>query len=80
MRSSLALAAASLAAGVYAAHENATMPMYTTEVVTEYTTYCPEPTSIVHKNETYTVTAVRKSSLRIFHLKSKVKTLASQRD
>lgn len=31
---------------------------YTTQVVTAYTTYCPEPTSVVMNNKTYTVTAV----------------------
>lgn len=30
----------------------------TTEVVTAYTTYCPEPTTITHGTETYTVTEV----------------------
>ena len=29
--------------------------MYVTDVVTAYTTYCPEPTKITHKGETYTV-------------------------
>ncbi|KAI9805252.1 MAG: hypothetical protein M1833_005705 [Piccolia ochrophora] len=31
-------------------------PVYTTEVVTEYTTYCPGPTEVVHGEKTYTVT------------------------
>ena len=31
---------------------------YTTEVVTAYTTYCPEATTITHGNKTYTVTSV----------------------
>lgn len=29
---------------------------YTTEVVTAYTTYCPEPTEITHGGKTYTIT------------------------
>lgn len=33
-----------------------TKPVYTTEVVTAYTTYCPEPTVFAHGNKTYTVT------------------------
>jgi len=36
-------------------HEDA--PVYTTEVVTDYTTYCPEATTIPVNNMTYTVTA-----------------------
>jgi len=53
-----AAAAAALVAGVSANYSNATT-IYTTEVVTAYTTYCPAPTSIVHGNQTYTVTEVR---------------------
>jgi hypothetical protein len=30
--------------------------VYTTEVVTALTTYCPEPTTLTHGNKTYTVT------------------------
>lgn len=30
----------------------------TTEIVTQYTTYCPLPTTIVEGNKTYTVTKV----------------------
>ncbi|RGP59316.1 putative sed1-abundant cell surface glyco [Fusarium longipes] len=30
--------------------------VYTTEVVTAITTYCPEPTTLTHGNKTYTVT------------------------
>lgn len=29
---------------------------YTTEVVTEYTTFCPEPTTLTYGDKTYTVT------------------------
>ena len=32
---------------------------YTTEVVTEYTTYCPEATQVSYNGQTYTVTEVR---------------------
>lgn len=31
-------------------------PVYTTEVVTKLTTYCPEPTTLTFNNKTYTVT------------------------
>lgn len=34
-------------------------PSYTTEVVTQLTTYCPEATQITHGGQTYTVTEVR---------------------
>lgn len=62
-----AVAAAGLAAvanaaqwnyGSYAppVNETTAAPVYTTEVVTEYTTYCPSPTSIEHGGVTYTVT------------------------
>jgi len=40
-------------AGQAAAWGNVT---YTTEVVTAYTTYCPEPTTLTHGDKTYTVT------------------------
>ncbi|KAM5380353.1 hypothetical protein ACJZ2D_003455 [Fusarium nematophilum] len=33
-----------------------TKPVYTTEVVTAITTYCPEPTTLTYNNKTYTVT------------------------
>ena len=58
MRASL-VAGAGLVAAV-SASSNGTTPVYTTEVVTAYTTYCPEPTSIVHNNITYTITEVRR--------------------
>ena len=58
MRASL-VAGAGLVAAVSASY-NGTTPVYTTEVVTAYTTYCPEPTSIVHNNMTYTITEVRR--------------------
>ncbi|KAI9836877.1 MAG: hypothetical protein M1819_001042 [Sarea resinae] len=54
MRFSIVAAAAALVAGVSAA-SNGT-EVYTTEVVTAFTTYCPEATSLVHNNKTYTVT------------------------
>lgn len=48
----------SAAAGAMAgfARSNVT---YVTEVVSEYVTYCPEPTTITHGDHTYTVTEVR---------------------
>lgn len=48
-------AVAALAVGVSAgtAHQNVT---YTTEVVTELTTFCPGPTEISHNGKTYTIT------------------------
>lgn len=49
MRFSLA-ALAALAVGA-AAND------YTTEVVTEYTTYCPSATAISHRSSTWSVTA-----------------------
>lgn len=55
--STVATASAALVAGA-SAWSNGTM--YTTEVVTAYTTYCPSPTQIVHNSQTYTVTEVRK--------------------
>jgi hypothetical protein len=61
MRFTAALTVAAMA-GVSAAHggiehpKNGTAPAYVTEVVTAYTTYCPEPTEITHAGETYTVT------------------------
>lgn len=50
MRFSIAAMTAALVAGVSA---NAS-----TEVVTQYTTYCPEPTSIVHGSHTYSISTV----------------------
>ena len=47
-------AVAALAAGAMAQ----TGVVYTTDVVTAYTTYCPEATTLTHGNETYTVTEV----------------------
>merc|ERR1711939_393281 len=61
MRFTAAVAAAGLAGAATAAHMgNSTMAasasdLYVTDVVTAYTTYCPEPTKITHKGETYTV-------------------------
>ncbi|KAF2195349.1 hypothetical protein K469DRAFT_722596 [Zopfia rhizophila CBS 207.26] len=54
MRFSIATAAA-LVAGATASYNN-TGPVYTTEVVTAYTTYCPAPTQITHGGKTYTIT------------------------
>merc|ERR1712232_586413 len=61
MRFTAAVAAAGLAGAATAAHMgNSTMAasasdVYVTDVVTAYTTYCPESTKITHKGETYTV-------------------------
>ncbi|KAL9120202.1 MAG: hypothetical protein Q9187_003245 [Circinaria calcarea] len=59
MRFTVAASTAALVAGASANHLNTTMSnttIYTTEVVTAYTTYCPAPTEIVHGTETYVVT------------------------
>ncbi|KAI9848461.1 MAG: hypothetical protein M1837_000256 [Sclerophora amabilis] len=63
MRFSTAASAAALVAGASASYSNATIPsgtgshpVYTTEVLTAFTTYCPSPTEIVHSSKTYTVT------------------------
>ena len=53
------VALAALVASASAQYYNGTTPVYTTEVVTSYTTYCPSPTEIVHGSKTYTVTEVR---------------------
>ena len=58
MRFSTALLAAALAAVSVSANFNAST-VYTTEVVTAYTTFCPAATSIVHGTQTYVVTEVR---------------------
>ncbi|ATY60119.1 hypothetical protein A9K55_005540 [Cordyceps militaris] len=45
--------------GAVAAHKNATGTgevVWTTEIVTAYTTYCPAPTTVVVNNKTHTVT------------------------
>jgi len=59
MRFTAALTVAAMAAGAAAHGEhpptNGTAPAYVTEVVTAFTTYCPEPTEITHAGETYTV-------------------------
>ncbi|KAI6905985.1 hypothetical protein KC318_g4555 [Hortaea werneckii] len=61
MRFTAAVAAAGLAGAAVADHMgNSTMAasasdVYVTDVVTAYTTYCPNPTKITHAGETYTV-------------------------
>jgi len=55
MRFATVAAAAAFVAGT-SAYSNHTAPAYVTEVVTAYTTYCPEPTKITHGGKTYTVT------------------------
>ncbi|ODQ63589.1 hypothetical protein NADFUDRAFT_53252 [Nadsonia fulvescens var. elongata DSM 6958] len=55
--STVAISAAAVA-GASAAYTNVTLSDVTvTKVVTALTTYCPEPTTLVHGNKTYTVTA-----------------------
>ncbi|KAF5131168.1 Clock-controlled protein 6 [Metarhizium anisopliae] len=52
-----AVASASAIAGV---HNNSTATghiVYTTEVVTALTTYCPAPTTLTHGDKTYTITS-----------------------
>lgn len=58
MRFSLFAAVATLAAGAVASVHGGEEPL--TVVVTDYTTYCPKSTSIVHGEETYSVPAVRR--------------------
>jgi len=57
--STLATASAALVAGA-SASTNGTV--YTTEVVTSFTTFCPSPTMVVHNSQTYTVTEVSLST------------------
>ena len=56
MRFSVAATAAAIVATASATYSNATI--YTTKVVTAYTTFCPAATSVVHGNQTYVVTQV----------------------
>lgn len=49
------VAAAAAAFGVASAASNGTAPVYVTDVVTAYTTYCPEATLLTHGGMTYTV-------------------------
>lgn len=58
MRFSTAVAASAAFVAGANAWGNYTGPVYTTEVVTAYTTYCPEATKITHGGVTYTVTEV----------------------
>jgi hypothetical protein len=53
MKYAAALIAAAVGANAWA--QNVTV---VTEVVDQYTTYCPEATTITHGSKTYTVTAV----------------------
>jgi hypothetical protein len=52
------LATIAVAATAVSAWSNDTI-VYTTDVVTAYTTYCPAATSVVVGGKTYTVTEVR---------------------
>ena len=56
MRYSTAVAAAALVAGASATYDNGTV--YVTDIVSQYTTYCPEATSLTHNGVTYTVSEV----------------------
>ena len=58
MRFTAAATVAAMAGAASAAPpSNGTAPVYVTDVVTAYTTYCPEATIITHKGETYTVSS-----------------------
>jgi len=63
MRFAAAVAAATMAGLATASvapldhPKNGTAPAYVTEVVTAYTTFCPEATEITHAGETYTVSS-----------------------
>lgn len=57
MRFSIAALTAALVACV-SANASASASA-STEVVTQYTTYCPEATSIVHGSHTYSISTVR---------------------
>ena len=62
MRFAAAVAAATMAGFATASVApagpmNGTAPAYVTEVVTAYTTFCPEATEITHAGETYTVSS-----------------------
>ena len=55
------LAGVAAAQGGYAqmpANGTTVAPVYVTEVVTAFTTYCPEATQITHGGQTYTVSSV----------------------
>jgi len=54
MRFAVAAAAAGLA-GVAVAQNATVSDVYVTDVVTAYTTFCPEATKITHAGQTYTV-------------------------
>ena len=58
MRASSVFAAALSVAAVSAYGYGNETVFTTTEVVTQYTTYCPYATTIVENNQTYTVTEV----------------------
>lgn len=61
-------ASASVAAPPAYGASNSTMsmaPVYTTEVVTAYTTYCPEATVLTQNSKTYTVSSA--TTLTITH-------------
>lgn len=55
MRFTVAATAAALVAGVSASSAYGNSTTYVTEVYTDYTTYCPEATSLTIGGTTYTV-------------------------
>lgn len=58
MRFSIATSAALAASATANVIGTAPTVSVTTEVLTAYTTYCPEPTQITHGSNVYTVTEV----------------------
>jgi len=63
----IAAAAVALVAGA-SAQANGTV-VYVTDVVSQYTTYCPAATQVTHNGVTYTITEVsfRNDLLRVIH-------------
>ena len=62
MRSAAVVAALAAGASAHYAQGNGTIS-YTTEVLTAYTTYCPASTTLVHGDQTYTVTEVSRKRI-----------------
>ncbi|KAF2478043.1 uncharacterized protein BDR25DRAFT_308871 [Lindgomyces ingoldianus] len=52
----VSVVAAALVASAAASYNYTEPVVYTTEIVSEYTTYCPGPTTIAHGTKTYTIT------------------------
>jgi hypothetical protein len=59
MQFSYAAVAAFMATAVSAHGYNTSSPVWVTDVVTAYTTYCPYATQVTLGGKTYTVTEVR---------------------